>query len=321
MLSQARRALEDFDNQHDFERMAADVLNALGYSDVEPMAPGGGADGGCDIKFREGETPGLAFVTLEKKLKEKFKQDLSKQGDAEAVIALFCNVDVTPSMKPALAKDAIVKGYRLLVFDLERLRSLLDSSLKVIRRRYLHIDDEIAARLRSQVRKLLKYPDAVPDNSSPPTKLEQILGNKLPYRLFDLLVQYEEGDIVEVPGIGGALEKHLKSYYGFRQEVLRFENDLMTRIASIIGDRFSSQAVWRMYFNYAIPRFFGATKEDIIGWGNFLNCGVSWDATERVFAMLANKPALTSQVAELDRMLASIGQDVSTSLTAADRPA
>ena len=53
MLSQTRRALEDYDNQHDFERLAADVLNALGYSDVEPMAPGGGADGGRDIKFRE----------------------------------------------------------------------------------------------------------------------------------------------------------------------------------------------------------------------------------------------------------------------------
>jgi hypothetical protein len=44
MLSQARRALGDFDNQHDFERMAADILNALGYSDVEPMSPGGGPD-------------------------------------------------------------------------------------------------------------------------------------------------------------------------------------------------------------------------------------------------------------------------------------
>jgi hypothetical protein len=32
MLSQTRRALEDFDNQHDFERMAADILNGLGYA-------------------------------------------------------------------------------------------------------------------------------------------------------------------------------------------------------------------------------------------------------------------------------------------------
>jgi hypothetical protein len=45
MLSQTRRALEDFDNQHDFERMAADILNGLGYQGVEPMAPGGGQIG------------------------------------------------------------------------------------------------------------------------------------------------------------------------------------------------------------------------------------------------------------------------------------
>src|SRR5204863_6459717 len=105
MFSQTRRALADFDNQHDFERMAADVLNALGYSDVEPMAPGGGADGGRDIRFRDGDSPGIAFVTLDKKLKEKFKRDLSKQGDAEGLIALFCDSDVTPSMKLAFTKD------------------------------------------------------------------------------------------------------------------------------------------------------------------------------------------------------------------------
>jgi hypothetical protein len=284
MLSQTRRALEAFDNQHEFERMAADVLNALGYSDVEPMAPGGGADGGRDIKFREGDTPGIAFVTLEKKIREKFKQDLSKQRDAEAVIALFCNVNATPSMKLAFAKDAIAKGYRLLVFDLERLRSLLDSSLKEIRRRYLHIDDEVAAKLRSQVRKLLKYPDAASDDSKPPTRLEVMLVNTLPRRLFDLLMQYDDNDILEVPCLGGALVNHLKSYYRFRQEILRLESDLLVRIAAIVGDRFNSGAVWRMYFEYAIPRFFGKSKEEIIGWGNFLNCGVTWDGTERVFA-------------------------------------
>ena len=55
-MSQTRRALEEFDNQHDFERMSADILNALGYQDVEPMAPRGGPDFGRDIKFRDGDT-------------------------------------------------------------------------------------------------------------------------------------------------------------------------------------------------------------------------------------------------------------------------
>jgi hypothetical protein len=311
MLSQTHRALEDFDNQHDFERMAADVLNALGYLDVEPMAPGGGGDGGCDIRFREGDTPGIAFVTLENKIKEKFKLDLAKQGNAEAVIALFCNVDVTPATKLAFTKEAIAKGYRLMVFDLERLRSLLDSSLKAIRRRYLHIDDEVAAALRSQVRKLLAYPDAVPDESRPPTKLEQMLVNKLPCRLFELLMQYEETDIGEVPGIGDALKSHLKGYYRFRQAAIRFEADLMARISAVVGDRFASETVWRMYFNYSLPRFFGRSKEEIIQWGNALNYGVTWDDTERIFAVLSSEAALNTQVAELNRMLTELSEDLS----------
>jgi hypothetical protein len=90
----------------------------------------------------------------------------------------------------------------------------------------------------------------------------------------------------------------------------------MTRIAAIVGDRFNSQTVWRMYFDYAIPRFFGRTQEEIIGRGNCLNYGVTWDGTERVFATPSNEPALTSQVAELDRSLSKISQEISESLTA-----
>jgi hypothetical protein len=49
VLSLTRKALEEFDNSHDFERMAADILNALGYGNVEPMAPAGGGDSGQDM--------------------------------------------------------------------------------------------------------------------------------------------------------------------------------------------------------------------------------------------------------------------------------
>ena len=220
MLSQTRRALEDFDNQHEFERMAADVLNALGYSNVEPMAPRGGSDGGRDIKFRKGDTYGVALVTLDKKIRDKFKRDLLKQGGAEGVIALFCNVDVSPSQKLDFAREAIARGYRLEVFDLERLRSLLDISLKEVRRQYLGIDDEVAARIRSETTKLLRFPDAVADSSLAPTLVEGLLINKLPRRLFDLLMKYEERDVHEVLGIGQALQDYLKAYYSFRQEAL-----------------------------------------------------------------------------------------------------
>ena len=297
MLNQTRYALEGFDNQHDFERMASDVLNLLGYTSVEPMAPGGGPDGGLDIRFREGDVPGMAFVTLDKGIGNKFRRDLAKDANAEGVIALFCNVDVSPAMKLTLAREAIVKGYRLEVFDVERLRSLLDSSLKDVRRRYLGIDDEVAARLRSEATKLLRFPDATPAVSTPPALLERLLKSKIPCRMFDLLMRYEEGEIIDVHGIGHALHDHLTGYYRFRQEALRLEHELIARIGMMVNVQFT--AGWMIYLKYLIMRFSGASKEDVIAGGNFLNYDITWDEAERVFVEISGDRALSTQIADL----------------------
>jgi len=315
MLNQTRRALEDFDNQHDFERMAADVLNALGYSNVEPMAPGGGPDSGQDIRFTEGETPGVAFVTLNKNIRDKFNSDLAKQGEGEGVIALFCDVDVSPGMKLKFAKKAIAKGYRIEVFDLERLRSLLDSSLKDVRRRYLHIDDEVATRLRFEVTKLLRFPDSIQDVTAPPTLIEGMLVNKLPCKLFDLLMHYEEKDIVEVPEIGSALHNHLTTYYRFRQEALRLEDGLISRIGRMVKVRY--RAAWQIYSQYVIMRFSGMSKEAIIAEGDFLNYSITWDEAERVFAELSCEESVSSGVAELFLLHERLIQDLSNLVTGA----
>src|SRR5262245_37686611 len=136
MLSQTSQAIEHFDNQHDFERMAADILNALGYAGVDPMAPGGGPDGGVDIRFQDAGSPGIACVTLRQDIEKKFHEDVGKVTASGGLIALFCRVCVSPQLRMRFTKAALDKGYRLDVFDLERLRSLLDNSLKEIRRRY-----------------------------------------------------------------------------------------------------------------------------------------------------------------------------------------
>jgi hypothetical protein len=230
-------------------------------------------------------TPGVAYVTLDKKIRDKFKRDFVKQNNAEGVIALFCNVDVSPPTKLDFTKKAIAKGYRLQVFDLERLRSLLDSSLKDVRRRYLHIDDEVAARLRSEVTKLLRFPAALPDVSDPPALLERMLLNKLPCRLFDLLMHYHEKNVLEVPGIGSALRNHLIRCYQFREKVLRLNDSLMARIGQMVQVRFS--AGWQIYLQYVLMRLGGRSKEAIIAGGDFLNYDITWDDAERVFTELS----------------------------------
>src|SRR5713226_4793438 len=101
MYSKTIDYLEKFDNQHDFERMSADILNALGYKDVVPIAPRGGSDGGRDITFTtESGGKGLACVTLRKDIEVKFKQDFSLRTAGEYnKYVLFCTTHMTAKQK------------------------------------------------------------------------------------------------------------------------------------------------------------------------------------------------------------------------------
>jgi hypothetical protein len=146
--------------------MCADILNSLGYGGVEPMAPGGGSDSGCDIRYMDGDVAGIAFVTLEKRIRAKFLRDLEKVHPGEiAALSLFCNVDVSPALKLEFSRIALERGVILTVYDLERLRSLLDTSLMEIRCRVLHIDDDEPA-IRSKVTTILRFPMPSPFTSN-----------------------------------------------------------------------------------------------------------------------------------------------------------
>lgn len=56
---------------------------------------------------------------------------------------------------------------------------------------------------------------------------------------------------------------------------------------------------WHIYLKYAIMRFAGASEADIIGWGNFLNYGITWEDAERVFKMLSNDPTFASAMSDV----------------------
>ena len=145
MFSQTRTALQQFDNEHDFERMAADILNAQGYTEVVPIAPRGGSDEGKDIMFTtESGGKGLACVTLRNDIQRKFEEDFSqrKAGEYEKYI-LFCTSYLTAQQKRKFARYCLeTLEAEFVPFDIEALRSLLDSSLKSIRETYLHIKDD-----------------------------------------------------------------------------------------------------------------------------------------------------------------------------------
>lgn len=291
MHSTTRRSLQHFDNQHDFERLAADVLNALGFSGVEPIAPRGGGDGGKDIKFRDGDLLGVAFVTLDKAIRGKFEYDLAKLDVGEGKIALFCNVDVSPKNRLEFARNALEKGFMVDIYDLERLRSLFDSTLTEQRRRYLGIDDSASSQLRTEVQKLLKFPDAFPALNPAQYILEERFVDQLPRRLFDLLMAHDETLIREVPKIGLALADHMTDYYALRLDLARAEVDLITKIGTLGGARF--REAWSIVYQYCVMRFGQIPKEDIVKQGDFLNYGITWDSAESAYNTLEQDGGFT----------------------------
>jgi len=227
----------------------------------------------------------------------------------EGLIALFCTVDVSPAQKMRFTRLAFAKGYRLEIFDVERLRSLLDSSLKAIRRHYLHIDDEIAARLRSDVHKLLRFPAAVPDRFEPQTQLEAILADKLPGRLFDLLMQYEEADIQEAPGIGVKLSRHLHAYYKFRTRAKAVQALALIAIGKLVTVRFAQ--AWAIHLRYALWRFGGAPQEVIISHGEgFLNHDITWQEAEQTFVKLQGTPEVATEIRALFGLHATFSRSI-----------
>lgn len=145
MYAQTTAVLEKYDNQHDFERLCAAILNAQGFKDVVLIAPRGGGDGGKDITFTtESGGKGLACVTLRKDIEKKFKEDFHqrKQGEFDKYI-LYCTAYLTKQQKLDFSSHCNAKlQAEFLPQDIEALASLLDTTLVTVRKKWLYLTDE-----------------------------------------------------------------------------------------------------------------------------------------------------------------------------------
>jgi hypothetical protein len=205
-------------------------------------------------------------------------------------------------------KMAADRGATLAVYDLERLRSLLDSSLKDIRRRYLHLDDDVSAEIRSKVTTLLRFPEKQPLDTATMSLPEEMYRDKRPAQLFALL-QDVGGDVLRtIPEVGTALETLQRDYYQFSRAATRLFGMMMAFVGAKVAVRF--RAGWRIYVRYAFMRLNGVSRADIEADGDFLNYGITWDDAERVSTLLAGENAIMAEVRTLgtahDALLAKV---------------
>jgi hypothetical protein len=144
--------------------------------------------------------------------------------------------------------------------------------------------------IQSAVRRVLRFPDADIDPREPRTITEALLVNQLPRKLFDILIGYDDNSIAAVPNIGPSLRGFLHNYYQFEQDTRQIENQSLGKIGALVTVRFPQ--AWQIYLRYAILRFSGNSKEQIIAGGSFLNYDITWDDAERVYGQLASDPVI-----------------------------
>jgi hypothetical protein len=227
LFSHTEAALEKFDNQHDFERMSADILNALGYRDVVLVAPRGGSDNGEDIKFTtERGGKGLACVTLRKDIEVKFKQDFYQRTAGEyEKYALFCKVHLTAKQKLDFINFcAGTLQAELVTYDVETLRSLLDSkpSLSLIKEKYLPATQD------SQQRFLLQsYIDKMS---------ELLLHEKIREPVFERAFSFNAQNEAQHVARARTLTVLSMLNAGYKRKVIQFlhDSDLITKYELIV---------------------------------------------------------------------------------------
>ena len=176
--------------------------------------------------------------------------------------------------------------------------------------RVKQLNHDAAAKLESEVSNLLHFPDAARDSANPPTIFENVLVNKLPRRLFDLLIIYNDEAILNVPNMGSALRDHKVAYYGFRQRVTGLEDTLTPRIGEMVTGR--RIQTWKVYFAYLVIRFSGTSHMQIVKFGDsFLNHGATWGECERVFDELSRDQSVSKHFSDSFSIHRSLVEGVS----------
>jgi len=285
MYSKTIDYLEKFDNQHDFERMCTDILNALGYKDVVPIAPRGGSDGGKDITFTtESGGKGLACVTLRKDIDKKFEEDFSKRkaGEYEKYI-LFCTAHLSAPLKLKFAKYCIDNlQAEFEPKDIEALRSLLDSALKQIRAMYLGIQDNTA--IRNKIRNILF--DASNEVEAPERwKTLSIVANLEMIGLFNLIKNEDVAMLCQTGEELQVLGTFKDAFMRLRKVSSEMDDFIFAFVGSNIGGN-TYTPYWQKIGEYCKLRLVGVDKATTERRINTWNVASGFEDCERIYELL-----------------------------------
>lgn len=116
------------------ERLAAGILRLEGFRNIEPQNPLGGGDDGADILCERGQYRWVAavyFPPTNKQFKDveaKFLTDLTKaKGHKRNGFVFITNQRLTRGERETLIEVALKEKHECAIYDVERVRGVLDS--------------------------------------------------------------------------------------------------------------------------------------------------------------------------------------------------
>ena len=184
--------------------------------------------------------------------------------------------------------------------------------------------------LIGQITKLIEFPD---NHQIPaPTLHQRGFKDKFPQRLFELLIQYDEQQVLAVDesraipatpqseaGIWNSAELHVlgqlmgtpgekllqfrKDYYDLQSKVEQIEDKVLLRIGKLMSNKSKFRDEWEVYLSYADARFDGVSQAEIIAYNGSgkLGTNITWDDAEKVFAELSRDPQIAYEMYTIPR--------------------
>lgn len=127
--------LQSLTDYRQFERLCSDIMAGVGYTSIDPL--GGSNDRGRDAIYVSRQSPDKTVIfaySVRSDWRRKLRQDCQRIQDEEHQpdeLVFVCNSTLTAAEKDE-ARDSVHSqfGWKLDLFDAERLRVLLTSNLR-----------------------------------------------------------------------------------------------------------------------------------------------------------------------------------------------
>lgn len=158
--------------------------------------------------------------------------------------------------------------------------------------------------MQQQLEQWAYYPDDL-QSKAPPDIIEDLYIDKVPQKLYDILVPYDRQTILLTPSIGSDLQNFKNLYYISRKNEIIFEQKVFVRAGTLVSSRPAD--AWRECVRYFILRSTNHSQEQLKLEPQFLFY-INFDEAEKAYLQLSVDKTISAELQAMARDHGTIRQ-------------